>query len=526
MPILPGVNAPSSPASPRWPAERLAPALLALLAFALHAACWGRYGIFRDELYFLSCGRRLAAGYVDQPAGIAVVARIAGALFGTWVPGLRLPAWLAAAAAVWLCGRLAARLGGGGLGAAIAAGAALTAPVLLALGHLLTMNVFEQLLLLALATLLVRLAQGEDERLWVAAGGVAGLAVLFKYTAAVLALALLAGLVATPARRAFRSRWVLAGAATGLLVVLPNFAWQAAHGFPFLEIVRSAVGYKNTPFTLGGFSKELLLDANPLLAPLWLGGLAWLLAAPAARPFRFLGLGAALTLAALIAGHGKSYYFAGTLPLLFAAGGAALGRLLGGQPASGPGRVLRVALPALLLLVALVPAPLALPLLSVETFVRYQAALGQKPRAFERMRYGRLPQLYADQHGWRELAEGVAIVAATLRPEEKPRAVVFGHNYGEAAAVDVYGPELGLPPAISGHNSFWLWGVPPGRGDPAIVISDEREDCGHAFREAIPARRLPSSPWVMPYEDARWIWICREATRPLAEAWPRLRHFE
>ncbi|ACG71649.1 conserved hypothetical protein [Anaeromyxobacter sp. K] len=496
-----------------------APRALAALAFALHAACGGRYGIFRDELYFVACGRRLAAGYVDQPPGIAVVARLASELFGTWVPGLRLPAWLASAATVLLAGRLAARLGAGAAGAALASAATLACGVLLALGHYLTMNAFEPLLVLALALLLVRLADGGDPRLWVAAGAVAGLAALFKYTSALVALALLAGVAATSARRALRTRWALAGAAVGLLAVLPNLAWQLAHGLPFLELVRNGQLHKNAPTSPSAFALALLRDANPLLAPLWLGGLGWLVGRPGAPGARALGIGAALYLALLAATGGKPYYAAPVLPLLLAAGGAAAARLLR-RPA------LRLAAPALTVLSVAPALPLALPLLPEPAFVRWQAALGVEPERMERTTYGVLPQIFADQHGWRELVRGVGEAAATLAPAERATAAVFGQNYGEAAAVDVYGADLGLPPAISGHNQYWLWGVPPGRGDPILVISDADEDCGGAFRERVLAARLPSSPWVMPYEDARWIWICRGLRRPLAGLWPALRSYQ
>lgn len=510
------MNALPSPA----PRGRLAaPLALAALALALHAACGGRYGLFRDELYFMVCGSRLGAGYVDQPPGIALVARLATWAFGTWVPGLRLPAWLAAAAAVLLAGRLAAALGAGAAGAALASAAVLAAPVLLALGHYLTMNAFEPALVLALALVLLRLARGEDPRLWVAAGGIAGLAVLFKYTSALLALSLAAGLLATPERRALRTRWALAGAAVGLLVVLPNLAWQAAHGFPFLELVRNGQLRKNAPFSAGGFALGLLREGNPLLAPLWLGGLGWLLLARAARPARFLGAGAGLYLALLLATKGKAYYAAPALALLLAAGGAAAAAWI--RP-----RGARLALPAAVLLSLVPVAPLALPLLPVATFARYQAALGLEPERLERTAYGALPQILADQHGWEELARAVSEAAARLSPAERATAVVFGQNYGEAAAVDVYGPALGLPPAVSGHNHYFLWGVPAGRGDPALVISDRDEDCGGLFRERVLAAARPHDPWVMPYEDQRMIWICRGALRPLAEAWPRLRHYQ
>jgi hypothetical protein len=331
-------------------------------------------------------------------------------------------------------------------------------------------------------------------------------------------VALLAGFLATPERRVLRTRWALGAAALAIVLVLPNLAWQAAHGFPFLELVRNGQLVKNAPFSVEGFLGNLVLEAGPVNVVLWAGGLGWLLVASAARPYRFVGLGGALYLVILLATRGKGYYFATALPPLLAAGAVVLERSLT-SPAG------RVAL-GCAVGVQLVLAPLALPLLPEGTFVRYQAALGVEPGQPERDRQGALPQVFADMHGWQALADAVGRAADSLSEAERRSAVVFGSNYGVAAAVDVLGAGR-LPPAISGHNQYFLWGVPAGRGDPAILVGDEDEDCGHAFRERIRVERLPSDPWVRPAEDARTIWICRGATPgALEELWPRLRHYD
>jgi len=495
----------------------LGPALLGLGALLLHAACWSRYGIFRDELYFVVCGERLAWGYVDQPPGIAAVAALAHGLFGISVPGLRLVAWFASAATVYAAGQLASRLGAGPLGATVASAATLAAPIVLALGHYLTMNAFEPLLVVALATVLVRLARGEDPRLWMVAAGIAGAAVLFKYTSALLALSLLAGLVLFPERRALRTRWVLVAAAFGALVVLPNLAWQATHGFPFLELVRRGQLHKNAPISPGAFVMALLTDPSPVGALVWIPGVVWLLLGRAG-PARFLGAGAVLYVALLVATGGKPYYAAPVFPILFAAGGAAWD---GVRP-----RAVRLALPAALVLSGVVLVPFAIPLLPVETFVRYQAALGQRPTTLERKALGPLPQIFADQHGFAEIAAAVARVYRALPPEERRTAGIFAQNYGEAAAIDVLAAGEGLPPATSGHNTYWLWG-PPRSADPLIIVGDDGEDCGRgAWRTRTLGARVAGNPWAMPYERGLSVWICRGLDRPVSDLWPLARHYE
>jgi hypothetical protein len=368
---------------------------------------------------------------------------------------------------------------------------------------------------------LLRLSEGEDPRLWIAAAGLAGLAVLMKYSAAPVVLALLAGFVATPARRALWSRWALAGVGFGLLLVLPNFLWQAAHGFPFLELVRNGVQLKNVATTPLQFWSGLLRDAIPGNAPIYLGGLLWLLAAPRARAARFAGIGLLLHLLALTFGQAKVYYAAAVLPALLAAGSAAFATVLRSR------RTQQVYC-GLLAATAIVLAPLAVPILPAETFLAYQDAIGFRGAQLERHAQSVLPQQYADQHGWHELVEGVAEVYRSLPPEEQARAAVFGDNYGVASAVEILGPEHGLPRglAFSGHNQYWFWGLPAGRGDPLIQVGRPHDDCGGLYEKWGVALQLPRTPYVMPYEDAHTLVLCRGAREPLTGIPPMLRHFE
>ena len=508
--------------APETRLARLGPALAALATFAVHAACWGRYGLFRDELYYLVCGQRLSTGYVDQPPGIAMVARLAYSLFGTWVPGLRVFSWMAVAGTVYLAGRLAARMSGGGVAATLAAVAASCCLVLQATSHHLSLNAFEPLLLLAVVHVLLRLSQGGDPRLWVAAGGLSGLAVLMKYTAAPLVLALLAGMAVTPARRALRTPWALAGGVFGFLVVLPNLAWQASHGFPFLEMVHAAVAWKNTPTTPLQFLGGLLVEAGPPIGPLWLGGLCFLLLAKRVRASRFIGVGGLIQLLALMFGHGKPYYATALLVLLFAGGAVAVVALV-------RSRAVRWAYGALVVANAVAAAPVAIPILPLHALVRYLGAMGIRPRADERFEQSVLPQHLADDLGWRELTAGVARVYRSLPPQEEAHAAVFSGNYGVASALEILGPEYGLPRGISvsGHNQFWFWGIPAGRGDPLIIVSDPGEKCGGGlYREQVLGEQLPKVPYANPLDNGHTLWICRGLSLPLRSLPPSVRHFD
>jgi len=225
-------------------------------------------------------------------------------------------------------------------------------------------------------------------------------------------------------------------------------------------------------------------------------------------------------LVVLAASVSKPYYFAPALTLLFPAAGVALETWTSGRFAR-PLRVVAVIASASIL----AAAPLAKPLLSEDAYVRYAAALGVRPGTDENHRIGRLPQFFADMHGWRDLAEAVAAVNAALPPEDRARACVYGQNYGEAAAIDTFGPALGLPPAISQHNSYWLWGPGSCTGAVVLIIGGDRADHLEHFTSVEPAGVFRCAN-CMPYESDLTIWVARGLTVSLADAWRTSKHYD
>jgi len=493
---------------------KIAPAawLIAAVTLAVHVATSGRYGWFRDELYFIACGHHLAWGYVDQPPLIAVIARAFAAAHNLYL--FRLPAALAHAGLVVLVAVAARRMGGGGFAQALAALATAIAPVLLLFGHVQTMNAYEPLAWLGAALVVLAVADGADARWWILGGAIIGVGLLDKHSVAFFAFALVVGVAVTPARRALASRWLAAALALATLIVLPHLAWQIGHGWPMLELLRHGQEYKNEPVSPAQFFVGQLILLHPLTAPVWLLGLVRLVRVRRLRP---LGIAALVVAALVIALHGKIYYLAPLYPLLFAAGGVAIEALIARA-------WLRVAVFALLAAGGAATAPLALPILSVPSLLRYQAALHFEPPHTERLRYRPLAQIFADEHGWPELEAAVARVYRSLPPDEQRQASVYARNYGEAGAIDFFGERDGLPPARSGHNSYYTWGPPP--GDIVTAVGGAREDYLRHFRTVDEVARLPPNPWVMPYEDELPIYVARGLKVPRAEAWAAARHYE
>jgi 4-amino-4-deoxy-L-arabinose transferase-like glycosyltransferase len=497
------------------------PALAALFTLVLHLAANPHYGFFRDELYFIICGFHPAWGYVDQPPVVPLLA--AGSqLFGHSLFVLRAVPAIFAAAGVYVTCLLAMELGGGAFAQVLAALAFLAAGVLESFGGKVGPDMVGLWLWPLAALYILRIAKGADPRWWLAAGAASGFALESKYSVLFFLIALIAALLLTPQRRILTTRWFAAGATLAVAIALPNFLWQAAHGFPMWELLRNGEQGKNVVASPALFLFQQLLLTNLFAWPIWFVGLITLLRD---GPARFLGYAYLILIAMMMALHAKHYYPADVYPILMAAGGTAIERWVSAA-------ALRVAIVAVTVAAAIFFAPFSLPVLSETAMVRYSAFVGQllhiqrSAMATETHRSAVIPEDWADMHGWPELTATVASIYRSLPPDQRAQAVVVASNYGEAAAIDFFGGAYGLPPAVSGHNNYWLWGV---RGYSGNVIIDVNGDCGQTsfpglFRTArLAARSNP--PWVISYEQNIPISVCTGIRTPLHELWPRLRDY-
>jgi Dolichyl-phosphate-mannose-protein mannosyltransferase len=477
------------------------------------------YGFFRDELYYIACGQHLAWGYVDQPPLIAFVAWFARHLMGTSLLATRLLAVLAGAVVVYATGRVAAELGGGLFAQLLAAIAILFAPACIAFDTFLSMNAFEPLFWLLCAWIAIRIVKGASPRLWLLFGAVAGLGLENKHSMLLFGFALVAGLLLSEQARLFRSKWIWIGAALALVIFLPNLLWEARHGWPQIEVVRNAQQFKNEAIGPLQFLFEQVLFLQPLALPVWLAGLWWYFAAPEGKRFRFLGWSYVFVLAIFIVLGGKSYYALPIYPLLMAAGGVALETFLVARSR----RWMAVVYPALLIVAGLVTLPFGAPVLPVETFLRYSRLLPYANSVkTERDATAELPQLYADMFGWENMATQIANVYRELPQSEQADCAILPGNYGEAGAIDHFGPALGLPAAISGHNSYYFWGPRAYTGSCVILFGERADELKDLFGDAQLVGTI-TDPHAVVAERNVHVYICRKPRAPLAELWP---HFK
>jgi len=493
--------------------------VLGLATLAIHLVFNAGYGIFRDELYFIVCGDRPAWGYVDQPPLIPLLASWSHALFGNFLVGFRIVPALALSATVALSAEFTRTLGGGRFAQWLAGLCVLFSPQFLAIGLLFTTDTFQPLTWLACGWFLVRLAKSGDERWWIPFGVVVGLSLLSKYAIAFYVVALGIGLLLTPARRSLLRPWLYVGAIIGAIVVLPNVLWQHAHGWPFLELGKAAVNGKNVALSPVAFFAQQLLVMGPLSAPVWIAGLWASSRRPKLAVYRAFSIAYAVLFIFFVINHGKAYYMTPIYPTLLGIGAVVVESWLQSV------RWRRAALISVVVAGA-VAAPMAIPVFSERAFIAYSTMLGLAPSvtAAEHQKLGLLPQHFADQHGWPEMAEKIAGVYNALPPADRAKAVFLGVDYGEAAAIDIFGRPLGLPTAISGHNNYFLWGPQGHDGSVLIVMGPYWGELLSAYRQVEVAGEI-DNPYAMPYETGP-IYVLREPKVPFSFIWPRLKHYE
>lgn len=495
--------------------------VFSVVALLVHLLTIGHYGYFRDELYYIACARHLDFGYVDQPPLSILLLRLSETLLGDSLFAIRLLPALAGAATVALTGSLARELGGRAWAVAFACAATLCALFYLGVGNFFSMNAFEPLFWMGSVYLLVRIINGGPPTLWLWFGALIGLGLENKHSTVFFAAGIFVALLLTPERRHFAQKWIWLGGLIAFAIALPNIVWEARHHWPTYELLNNiAHSNKNVALSPVEFIAQQAVFMNPGTLPLWLAGLLWLFGSRDGRRYRAIGISYLVTLAEFIVLHGKSYYLAPAYPMLFAAGGVAIERVFTVRVTW-----LKPVLLATMLMAGALFAPVIVPILPPGKLVAYMQAIHFQPPRTETSQTAVLPQIFADQFGWREMVSSVAHVYHHLHPEDEKRAAIFCQNYGEAGAIDFFGPKFGLPPAISGHQNYFLWGPRNWTGEVALVLDTNDGDERELFASVEDLGQIVSSPWAMPFERRRHIYLCRDLKTSVQELWPRMKNW-
>jgi len=485
----------------------------ALAAIALGLHLWVNlvtpYGFHRDEFLYLAMGRHLRLWRMDFPPGIALIAEGTRAALGDSLAAIRAGPALAGALLVIMAALFARELGGGRRAQVLAALAVLASPLFLRAANLFQPVVFDQLLWSLALFALARLCWRPDPRWWVGLGVALGLGLLVKFSIVFIGLGIVAGVLLSGLRRSLAGPWPWVAFAVALAIGSPSLVGQWALGYPVLGQMRdlqSAQLERVAPaaFLLG----QVVWGPGVLLAA---GGAVALLLAKRFERQRALGWSCLAAFAILLLLRGKPYYVGPVYPLLFAAGAVPLER-----------SALRWVLGGLILLAGALLLPLGVPILPPERMAGYIQTIGAT--AALRTNTGeieRLPQDYADMLGWEEQVRAVAGVYHALPEAERREAVVLAGNYGQAGAIDLFGPALGLPRAVSPTGSYWFFGPGDRPGRVAVVIGPSREDL-EPFFDSLEVAGRAGHPWAVAEERDLTIFVAREPRQSLQQVWPAL----
>lgn len=511
--------------STKFDSERRDLVLLILLAaakFLIHVAVnvFGVYGFFRDEFYYIACSDHLAFGYVDHPPLSIFLLKISRLILGDSMVAIRIFPALAGALSVFLAGLIVKELGGGRFARLFAALCVLLAPLHLGINSYYSMNSFDILVWTAAAYLLVIWINRRDPRMWLWLGILMGLGLQNKISVLWLGFGLACGLLVSENRCVILTRWPWLAAGISLLIFLPHIIWQSLNGWPTLPFIAGATG-KMLEISFLDYLGGQIMEMHPLLFPVWLAGLAWYLVARQGKQYRLMGIIYISVFALLvISGNARSSYLAPAYPMLFASGAVVLERISDVRFM----RYARAIIIAAIVTGGIAIAPIALPVLPAEKYISYSMALGIIPKTEERHEVGLLPQFFADMHGWEEIVVTVAEVYESAKNVDHGRWAIFTGNYGVAGAIDFLGGKYDLPPAISGHNNYWLWG--PGDPPPEnlIILGVRLEDPNYC-REAWQAGTTKCT-YCMPYENDNPVYVCLGLQVAPDIVWPEVKHFQ
>lgn len=480
------------------------------------------YGYFRDEFYYIACSDHLSLGYVDQPPFSIFILAINRFLFGESLFALRLLPAFSAGVTVFLTGLMTRKLGGGRFAQVMAATAMMAASAFMSANTYYSMNTFDILFWIIGLYLIVLIVKEDRKKYWLWLGVVVGLGLLNKISLLWFIGGFGAGLLLTPHRKKLLNPGPWLAALIAFVLFLPHILWQVVNDFPTLEFMRNATMNKMATVPFLEFFMGQIDMMNPVLMPLWLAGLFYFLFNKKAGPYRLFGfMYLAIFLLLMFSRTSRPGYLAPCYPILIA-GGAVLFETF----THAARRRLRPVYLVMVIAVGMIGAPMCMPILPVETYIRYAKFLGQSPSTDEKKELGKLDQFYADMHGWEELARTVSGVYNRLSEEQKRLCVVFTDNYGEAGAIDFFAHRYDLPPAVSGHNNYWNWG--PGDSDGEVIIrlgGPPMERLKESYTEVTRVGTF-TCDYCMPYENNLPIHLCLGLKESLKEIWPQLKHYD
>jgi len=464
------------------------------------------YGMFRDEYYYLACANRLDFGYVDHPPLSIWILAFWKMFFGESMLVIRIVPAIITSISLIVLGLLTQRLGGG-------KSAIVAPPIFIGMNTIYSMNTFDFLFWISSAYLFLKIIQTGNKIYWIWLGVVLGLGLLNKTSVLWLGAGILVGTLFTPLRKDLKTKYPYIGFIIALLIFSPYIIWNITHDFAHLEFMRNAASEKYGGLTPISFIIDQLLIHNPVTILIWLPGIIFYFFKKDSKHFRPLGFIWLITfLILLINGHSKGEYISAAYQILFAGGAVMISKWSTLENRSW----IKYSIAVPIILTGILLSPFARPLLSPETFIKYQSAMGLEPPSNEGHELVGLPQFYSDMFGWEDLAKDVSRVYQSLPNSVRENTFVYCTNYGKSGAIEYYSKKYPLPKVICPHNSYWYWWPSYIKYSTVILIGGEMEDYSNSLDEVYEAG-FHKTKYAMPYENNLKIFIGRGLKNSLDE---------
>jgi hypothetical protein len=310
-----------------------------------------------------------------------------------------------------------------------------------------------------------------------------------------LAPGLLAAFLVSKLRKQFLTRWPWTGLGIFLIVISPYLIWELANSRPTLEYRGNHKTYQLQDVTFSEYMLNILLGINPLVFLLSLIGLGWVFLSRAGRPYVVLGVTFLVMLGFLFYLQAKYFMLAELFIPLLAAGSLFVEERLSGAGRRGG---VRIGMVACLMAAGLIVAPSCRPILGPQDMERYGEVFGflYKPSKVGPFAVRKLPAILENRVGWDELTRVVAKVYNDLPEEERAVAGIYADYFGPAGAINHYGPQYGLPEAVTGHLNYYLWG--PGSKCEVMIIATQNIGQFYLFFEDIRNAGFFENPYASP----------------------------
>ena len=470
------------------------------------------YGYFRDELYYIVSGtQHLSLGYVDFPPFTAYVAALLNLTSKDSLVSIHVVPALNEAILVFVSGMIAGELGGGRKAQLLTAISTFLSFGLLAFGSLFTPDSFDSLWWSILAYLVIRIVKRREARLWALAGCVIGVGLLTKLTISFFVLALLISFLVIPTERGYlRSKWILVGGLLAVVFILPMVYWNSINGWPMVHFYQDFTGDFSGGGPLNYFITQMAI-ISIFNAPVFVIGLYFYLRSNEGNGLRALGLAYLILYAFMTILNLKTYYLTPIYPMLFAGGALLIEkssnskkgtfRWFGSKPFI-----------ASLVVVALLLSPVVMPILSPPTMISKYGASDYQ-------------MVNADRYGWSKMVSNLSTAFDALPYNIRNQACIFTSNYGEASAINFFGPSFGLPKAISGHNNYYIWGPDACSGHVLVTVGIPLNASQQTAQNATLLTTI-TCQYCISYEQTLPIFLWYNQSFSLAAVWAQLRHYD